>query len=1421
MKQTNYRWPRFWYLRDETAPWIENGLLSAFYDSRYYSLQDKGLFELVDLLDVPCLILLGEPGMGKSYSLKDIENQLYDTDDERYRFFNLGDFTSSNHLIEEIFTGNPDFVDWQTSSFALHLFLDGLDEAIVQVKSVTRWIQNNIAKNKQHLPRLFLRITCRTADWPQEFEEDLIRIWGKEFVFAYTLAPLRQTDVYTAVLQAGLDADHFWKEVVDKNAQVFASRPITFKFLLREFDKIRRLPDTRCDLYEQGCRELCREISDSHNRAIRSQPEERFVLAARVAALTIFTGHIGVSDDEFIDGDNKFLAVRDCAGGKEQSGGIDFYVYEEFVRETLDTALFRGGSARQWAHKTYAEFLAAWYVAKNLGLPQINSLIFHPSNRLTPQLEETAAWIASFSDEVFRGILSSDPQVLLRSDVTTGDIEAKSKLTLALLEASQRDLHLDYGRNQLTVLKHPGLATILKSYLENAELYNHVRRFALDIVQECQVTELLDTVVAIALDSNQPLMMRSRAAHCVLDIGGQQHKSQLKPVALLPLDDRYCGDLKRYAILAIWPQGLSAKELFETLVVPSDDTGLIDLYTTEKWVDLILPELKPDDLPHALEWVERLDENHRLGFVFVDLLDAILLSGWQNLEYPGVLDAYAHAVIALWQRHDDVLNLHRTRVIEDSKIDRLTAETMLADKRKRLTLFERLIQLAAPCEKNIVHKFRFDVPLVSYSDVPWLVDKFNQLVNEQEKALIASLIRYVVNEFEAEQFQFIYDIGKANPELWQALNYELYVELQSDKARQERELHLQHLEYQRRQDQRQSEQNRPPLTPSPVERVRRELSKFYEGRIDAWWMMSCWMMSNPDGGVESQYERECNFFTLPVWSQLDAIEQLQIIESAPHYIAGFDPDASRWWEERNSLFWPIVAGCRAFFLLIAYSRIEAITNDLWRKWAPALTYFVYQSLTFPNDESSRKQKESFLQLLRVFAPEEVTETMLWVAESEDSEKHFFLSSRLENLWNAQLAESFLRVIRRDQLSTPNASSLLSGIANHDFSLAKPLLMDWFVTPIPSETEKREKAATACQLLLQYEPDISWPLVWPAFQQDLQFGDQVMRLIARSERFGGVIRAKLMESDLGDLCLWLWKQYPPENDPKRIGSYRVTVEHEIADFRDNILRQLVERGTEQSIQQLNRLQEKTSLDFRRYLHQAEFIMRQHSWKPPSPKELRELFEDKHARWVQDENQLLDVIEELLDQLNVELQHGYMGSLPTAIDLWNEYPHGKLGPEKVKFTPKDEERLSDYVARFLKCKLEERNVFIGRETQISRGNLTDILIETRQQLADGRFGDTLTIVIEVKGCWNSEIKGALSKQLAERYLTAHGLRHGIYLVGRFFCEAWNEEADSSRWQKSSRITDGELKSFLDAQAQELTQKGLHVRVRILRCQLRQHP
>ena len=58
--------------------------------------------------------------------------------------------------------------------------------------------------------------------------------------------------------------------------------------------------------------------------------------------------------------------MRTLASGTEFVGEDEFPVGEDAVREALGTGLFsaRGPERLGWAHQTYAEFLAAHYLAQ-------------------------------------------------------------------------------------------------------------------------------------------------------------------------------------------------------------------------------------------------------------------------------------------------------------------------------------------------------------------------------------------------------------------------------------------------------------------------------------------------------------------------------------------------------------------------------------------------------------------------------------------------------------------------------------------------------------------------------------------------------------------------------------------------------------------------------------------------------------------------------------------------------------------------------------------------------------------------------------------------------------------------------------------------------------------------------------------------
>ena len=109
------------------------------------------------------------------------------------------------------------------------------------------------------------------------------------------------------------------------------------------------------------------------------------------------------------------------------------------VDEALNTGLFsaRGQERLGWSHRTYVEFLAAWYLIEhNFEGSKILSLIFHSGDmnqRLTPQLQETAAWLATFSGKIFDTLKDRNPEVLLRSDVMAADSSVRASLVQALL----------------------------------------------------------------------------------------------------------------------------------------------------------------------------------------------------------------------------------------------------------------------------------------------------------------------------------------------------------------------------------------------------------------------------------------------------------------------------------------------------------------------------------------------------------------------------------------------------------------------------------------------------------------------------------------------------------------------------------------------------------------------------------------------------------------------------------------------------------------------------------------------------------------------------------------------------------------------------------------------------------------------------
>ena len=433
MPNNRYEWKRFWLPRSEAAiPLSDGGYFpDPDPDSEYarWLNPEATTFELIDYY--PCLVLLGEPGIGKSTAIEAAcqhQNVKIKEGRENVKILSLDlrSYGDANRLIQDLFESEI-FKAWRSGSGLLVIFLDSYDECLLELKKLGQLLADQLKGYKSQISRLHLRIACRTAVWPSFLENELKKIYGDEAFGIYQLAPLRRIDVKEAAAKNDFDSDLFLNAVQEKNVISFSIKPITLRFLLNMYRSQGTLDTkTNVDLYYNGCICLCEEPSESRVASEQQgdlDKNQRLIIAARIAAVTILSNReavwSGIHQDE---APNQDFSIDSILGKYETYNNNLFNVSPQDIKETLDTGLFsaRGENRLGWAHQSYAEFLAAWYINyQKTPIHEISELLFsddQQARRLIPQLQQTAAWLAGMRRDVFDLIVESDTEALLTVD---------------------------------------------------------------------------------------------------------------------------------------------------------------------------------------------------------------------------------------------------------------------------------------------------------------------------------------------------------------------------------------------------------------------------------------------------------------------------------------------------------------------------------------------------------------------------------------------------------------------------------------------------------------------------------------------------------------------------------------------------------------------------------------------------------------------------------------------------------------------------------------------------------------------------------------------------------------------------------------------------------------------------------------------
>lgn len=1342
----------------------------------------------------PCLILLGEPGIGKSHALEaERENiRKFEAQGDYVIWLDLHSYGSEERLIANLF-GHEAFQASLQDKNKLYIFLDSLDEGLLRIETLASLLVDEFAKYP--IEHINLRIACRTAEWPSILEIGLKRLWGSEAVKAYELAPLRKADVTAAIEAHGRDSNAFLDEIARKEVVPFAIKPVTLKFLINTYLKNGSFPSSQKELYLEGCRLLCEETNKNRiasGRAGSFSVEQRLITAARIAAITIFSSRYVIwTDTDYGNVPDEDVTIRDLGTGTETTEGNEFSVNKPVIEETLATGLFSARSINRlgWAHQTYAEFLAAWYVTKHeLTLSQIKSLIFHPGNpdgKLVPQLHETSAWLASMMPEVFRMIMDSDPQVLLRSDVSSVPAPDREKLVESLLRLYEEEKLLDDDldtRRKYKKLVHPRLDAQLRPYIRDCAKPRLVRRVAADIAEAAELRTLQDDLAEVALDVNDLLSVRINAAYAVKRIGDETTKARLKPLAFGQAGEDPEDELKGCGLDAVWPNHISSEELF-SLLTPPKRTSLIGAYKMFL-SSTIVEHLTVADLPTALNWVKEY-AGYNEWHVFDHLKEAILHKALNSIGAQGIGPALAAAFISILSNHD------------------LELGNLVDDNEKRHQLLDQLLPLLVENGNDWVWLTASHPSYVRSQDIAWLINRLEIVKSSSEMELIARLIESVFDYRETDQTDAIIMASQTNSILANAFKRFLNpVTLNSPEAEQMKS-HYQEMKS------RQERKKRPLLDPPPETRIGLLLNRCESGELSAWWQLTMELSLEPDS-THYVSEWESNLTSLPGWNSANESTKARILNVAKKYVVEGNPETDKWLGT-GSFYYVALGGFRALRLLLQKTPqfLESISKESWQKWAPIV--LVYEEMDSPENDVMHQR---LLKLAYDFAPNGVIETLMFII---DRNEYGFsqLFKKLEHCWDERLSQTLLSKLQDKNLNAGRIATILGVLIRHDVEQARTLAKTLISHPL-SSSDDRSLAVKASCLLLNYAPDAGWNTVWFAIQRDAEFGREVCSRMADGTDSGRSLVGRITADQLADLYIWLARQYPHNEDPNYGEAHFVGTRENIARWRDSILAILREMGTDESCNAIRHIADE--LPELNWLNQAlinaQNVTRRKTWRPSQPEDLIKMMSNQRLRLVRSGEDLLDILIEALKRLEAKLQ----GETPAAIDLWGPIP-GKNNC----YRPKDENHFSDYVKRFLDDYLKHKGVVVNREVEVRRsmggnpGERLDIRVDAVIKDASGKVYDSVNAIIEIKGSWHAELNSAMQTQLVDRYLKDNDCRSGLYVVGWFNCAQWDIE--DGRQKHSPKIGIPDAQAQFDYQAASLSSKyGLNVRTLVINAALR---
>ncbi|WP_442765638.1 NACHT domain-containing protein, partial [Sulfurospirillum cavolei] len=356
--------------------------------------------------NIQVIVLLGEPGSGKSFLLKYFHAE-YPNTSAYFSLVNMEDEFNQDNLENKNL-----------------LLLDSIDEGLLETNSQEKFLTSlvkNLEKNKDKK----IVITCRSLEWREIFETRLESLFGKDSVKKFDFLPLGDDEIILICSHFGLNDYASFKNFVTKHyLQGFLQNIFMLIGMIQLYAQD-KLPNNSLEIYDQIIEKNFINYNDEPLEYTNEANEKESISPAKaktaVRTLAIYMTLLHKVEIE-----------------KKEADTILSNFSSNEVKAILNTKLFDTKNTKTtFIHKSIQEFLSAQFLHDSqMPFRKIKQLLTNKGTFLEAY-EEVMVFYSNFQTSYFDEILNIDPFILRRHPTLNEAQEVQ--LFTAIMNLLQQD----------------------------------------------------------------------------------------------------------------------------------------------------------------------------------------------------------------------------------------------------------------------------------------------------------------------------------------------------------------------------------------------------------------------------------------------------------------------------------------------------------------------------------------------------------------------------------------------------------------------------------------------------------------------------------------------------------------------------------------------------------------------------------------------------------------------------------------------------------------------------------------------------------------------------------------------------------------------------------------------------------------------